>query len=43
MYEERAISYDHRSEEAIVWIIRWEKKQESVLKPFPMTIGVKKT
>jgi hypothetical protein len=38
----KAISYDHRGEETIAWSIRWAKKEESVLKPFPMTIEVKK-
>jgi hypothetical protein len=38
----KAISYDHRGEEAISRSIRWAKKEESVLKPFPVTVGVKK-
>ena len=33
----KAISFDHRGEEATAWSIRWTKK-----KPFPMTIESKK-
>ena len=38
MGEGKAISYEHRGEEVIVWSIRWAKK-----KPFPMIIEVKKS
>jgi hypothetical protein len=43
MGEENAISCYLTGEKAIAWSIRWTKKQEYILKPFPMTIGVKKT
>ena len=39
----KAISYDHGDEESTAWSVRWAKKQESALKPFPMTMGMKKT
>jgi hypothetical protein len=39
----KVISYDHRGEEAISRSIRWVKKEESVLKSFPMAIEVKKS
>jgi len=33
---------DLGDEEDIAWNIRWAKKQESALKPFPLTIELKK-
>jgi len=42
MGEEKAISSDQRLEKAIAWSIRCTKKQESVLKSFPMTMEAKK-
>jgi hypothetical protein len=38
----KAISYGHRGEETISRSIRWVKKEESVIKSFPMTTEVKK-
>ena len=40
-FRSRAISCDHSGEVAIAWSTRWAKKQDSVLKPFPVTIVVK--